>query len=151
MKVGEIMDGVAANCKSTASASFGIEVADVRMKRLAFPEQNKQSVFDRMRAERERTAKKYRSEGEEEAIKIRAEADKERQEILAEAYREAEKIRGEGDAEAMRIYGSAYSADPSFYEFSRTLEAYRKFLDDKTTIVLSSDSDLLELFDKKER
>lgn len=149
MKVDEIMQGVAENCRSTASSSFGIEVADVRMKRLAFPEQNKQSVFDRMRAERERTAKKYRSEGEEEAIKIRAEADKERQEILAEAYKEAEKIRGEGDAEAMRIYGTAYSKDPSFYEFTRTLESYRKFLDDKTTIVLSSDSDLLELFDKR--
>jgi membrane protease subunit HflC len=149
MKVGDIMEGVAANCRSTASVSFGIEVEDVRMKRLAFPEQNKQSVFDRMRAERERTAKKYRSEGEEEAIKIRAEADKERQEILAEAYSQAEKIRGEGDAEAMRIYGAAYSTEPSFYEFTRTLESYRKFLDDKTTIVLSSESDLLELFDKR--
>ena len=149
MKVSEIMEGVAEGCRTTAETSFGIEVADVRMKRLAFPEQNKQSVFDRMRAERERTAKKYRSEGEEEAIKIRAEADKERQEILAAAYMEAEKIRGEGDAEAMRIYGAAYNADPSFYEFVRTLESYRTFLDDKTTIVLSSDSDLLKLLDKK--
>jgi membrane protease subunit HflC len=149
MKVAEIMAGVADGCKETAGASFGIEVEDVRMKRLAFPEQNKQSVFDRMRAERERTAKKYRSEGEEEAIKIRAEADKERQEILAEAYKQAEEVRGEGDAEAMRIYGAAYNADPSFYEFLRTLESYKKFLDDKTTIVLSSDSDLLRLLDKK--
>ena len=149
MKVSEIMEGVAEGCRTTAETSFGIEVADVRMKRLAFPEQNKQSVFDRMRAERERTAKKYRSEGEEEAIKIRAEADKERQEILAAAYMEAEKIKGEGDAEAMRIYGAAYNADPSFYEFVRTLESYRTFLDDKTTIVLSSDSDLLKLLDKK--
>jgi membrane protease subunit HflC len=149
MKVGEIMEGVTAGCRATAGSNFGIEVADVRMKRLAFPEQNKQSVFDRMRAERERTAKKYRSEGEEEAIKIRAEADKERQEILAEAYMEAEKIRGEGDAEAMRIYGAAHNTDPSFYEFVRTLESYRTFLDDKTTIVLSSDSDLLKLLDKK--
>jgi modulator of FtsH protease HflC len=151
MKVVEIMAGVTDGCKATAEANFGIQVEDVRMKRLAFPEQNKQSVFDRMRAERERTAKKYRSEGEEEAIKIRAEADKERQEILAEAYKEAEEIRGEGDAEAMRIYGAAYNADPSFYEFLRTLESYKKFLDDKTTIVLSSDSDLLKLLDKKER
>ena len=149
MKVGEIMEGVARGCRATAEASFGIEVIDLRMKRLAFPEQNKQSVFDRMRAERERTAKKYRSEGEEEAIKIRATADKERQEILAASYMQAEKIRGEGDAEAMRIYGAAHSTDPSFYEFVRTLESYRRFLDDKTTIVLSSDSDLLELLDKK--
>ena len=149
MKVSEIMEGVTRGCRTTAESGFGIEVADVRMKRLAFPEQNKHSVFDRMRAERERTAKKYRSEGEEEAIKIRAEADKERQEILASAYMEAEKIRGEGDAEAMSIYGAAYNTDPSFYEFVRTLESYRAFLDDKTTIVLSSDSDLLELLDKK--
>ena len=149
MKVAEIMERVESGCRTTAAASFGIDVTDVRMKRLAFPEQNKQSVFDRMRAERERTAKKYRSEGEEEAIKIRAEADKERQEILAVAYGEAEKIRGEGDAEAMRIYGAAYNTDPAFYEFTRTLESYRKFMDDRTTIVLSSDSDLLELFDKK--
>ncbi len=149
MKVDEIMERVALGCRTTAESSFGIEVVDLRMKRLAFPEQNKQSVFDRMRAERERTAKKYRSEGEEEAIKIRAQADKERQEILAVAYMEAEKVRGEGDAEAMRIYGEAYNTDPGFYEFVRTLESYRKFLDDKTTIVLSSDSDLLKLLDKK--
>jgi membrane protease subunit HflC len=149
MKVAEIMEGVAQGCRTTAEASFGIEVVDLRMKRLAFPEQNKQSVFDRMRAERERMAKKYRSEGEEDAIKIRATADKERQEILAASYMEAEKIRGEGDAEAMRIYGAAYNTDPGFYEFVRTLESYRKFLDDKTTIVLSSDSDLLKLLDKK--
>ncbi len=149
MRVEEIMERVSEGCRRTAAASFGIEVADVRMKRLAFPEQNKQSVFDRMRAERERIAKKYRSEGEEEAIKIRAEADRERQEILATAYAEAEKVRGEGDAEAMRIYGAAYNADPSFYEFVRTLESYRKFLDDKTTIVLSSESDLLKLLDRK--
>jgi membrane protease subunit HflC len=149
MMVGEIMSGVTAGVRSAAGTGFGIEVADVRMKRLAFPEQNKQSVFDRMRAERERIAKRYRSEGEEEAIKIRAQADKERQEILAEAYREAEKIRGEGDAEATKVYASAFNTDPEFYRFLRTLESYRKFMDDKTTIVLSSDSDLLRFLNRK--
>ena len=149
MKVAEIMSGVTDGVRSSAAAGFGIEVADVRMKRLAFPEQNKQSVFDRMRAERERIARRYRSEGEEEAIKIRAEADKDRQEILAEAYREAEKIRGEGDAEATRIYASAFNTDPEFYKFLRTLESYKRFMDDKTTIVLSSDSDLLRLLNRK--
>jgi membrane protease subunit HflC len=150
MKVGEIMERVTLGCRTIATDNFGIEVADVRMKRLAFPEQNKQSVFDRMRAERERTAKKYRSEGEEEAIKIRAEADRECQEIMAAAYSEAQKVKGAGDAEAMRIYGAAYNVDPGFYEFVRTLESYRNFLDEKTTLVLSSDSDLLRLLDKKE-
>ncbi len=149
MKVDEIMESVTAGCRRTASASFGIDIAEVRMKRLAFPEQNKQSVFDRMRAERERIAKRYRSEGEEEAIKIRAEADKARQEILAAAYEDAERIKGEGDAEAMKIYARAFGADPEFYEFVRTLESYRKFMDEKATVILSSDSDLLKLFNRK--
>lgn len=149
MMVAEIMSGVTDGVRSSAAMGFGIRVADVRMKRLAFPEQNKQSVFDRMRAERERIAKRYRSEGEEEAIKIRAEADKERQEILAEAYREAEKIRGEGDAEATKIYASAFNQDPEFYRFLRTLESYKQFMDEKTTMVLSSDSDLLRLLNRK--
>lgn len=149
MKVGEIMGRVTEGCRATAGQDFGIEVLEVKMKRLAFPEQNKQSVFDRMRAERERMAKKYRSEGEEEAIKIRAEADKQRQELLAQAYMEAEQIRGEGDAQAMKIYGRAYNADPEFYKLLRTLESYKKFFDDKTTVILSSDSELLELFNRK--
>jgi len=149
MRIGEIMGRVTEGCRGTALRGFGIDVAEVRMKRLAFPEQNKQSVFDRMRAERERMAKKYRSEGEEEAIKIRAEADRARQEILASAYASAEETKGEGDARAMAIYGDAYRADPGFYEFVRTLESYRRFLDENTTIVLSSDSDLLKLLNRK--
>jgi membrane protease subunit HflC len=149
MRVGAIMDTVTNGCRETAASNFGIEIAEVRMKRLAFPEQNKQSVFDRMRAERSRIAKRYRSEGEEEAIAIRAEADRERQEILAEAYREAEAIRGEGDAEAARVYAQAFNADPEFYKFTRTLQSYETFLDENTTIILSSDSDLLDLLNRK--
>jgi membrane protease subunit HflC len=149
MQVGDIMGSVTERCRQTAEVSFGIEISDVRMKRLAFPEQNKKSVFDRMRAERDRIAKRYRSEGEEEAIKIRAEADRERQEILAQAYREAETIRGEGDAEAAAVYASAFNADPEFYRFTRTLESYRTFLDESTTVILSSDSELLEFYNRK--
>lgn len=149
MLIGEIMAGVTERVRESASEEFGIGVAEVRTKRLAFPEQNKQSVFDRMRAERERIAKRYRSEGEEEAIKIRATADKERQEVLAEAYRRAETIRGEGDADAMAIYARAFNADPEFYEFLRTLESYKRIVDGKTTIILSSDSDLLKLMNRK--
>ena len=130
---------------SIAREQFGIEVADVQIKRLNFPEQNKQSVFARMRAERERIAKQYRAEGEEQAMRIRAEADRQREILLAEAYREAEKLKGHGDAEATRIYGEAYSRDPQFYKLVRTLDAYRKILDDKTSIILSSDSELLKL------
>ncbi len=149
MRITEIMGVVTEGCRATAAANFGIEVAEVRMKRLAFPEQNKQSVFDRMRAERERTAKRYRSEGEEEAIAVRAEADRQRQEILASAYQEAEGIRGAGEASAMRIYGAAYNEDSEFYKFLRTLESYSTILDDRTTLVLSSDSELLELLNGK--
>jgi membrane protease subunit HflC len=98
-----------------------------------------------MRAERQRMAKKYRSEGEEEALMIRAAADKEKRSILAQAYRESEKIKGEGEAEAARIYSGAFSRDPRFYKLVRTLQAYEKFLNEKTTVVLSTDSELLRL------
>jgi len=149
MEIAGIMNRVTAECREIAGTSFGIDISEVRMKRVAFPEQNKQSVFDRMRAERSRIAMRYRSEGEEEAIRIRADADKQRQEILAEAYREAETIKGGADAEAARIYAEAFSADPEFYGFMRKLESYGKFLDEKTTIILSSDSELLDLLNRK--
>jgi membrane protease subunit HflC len=104
-----------------------------------------------MRAERQRIAKMYRAEGEEEALKIRAKTDKEVKAILSEAYREAQVIMGEGDAESIRIYGEAYNQNPSFYKLLRTLEAYQKFLDEKTTVVLSSDSELLKLMTEGEK
>ncbi len=128
-----------------AREKYGIELVDFDIKRLAFPDQNRRSVFERMRAERERIARRYRSEGEEEARKIRAAADREESQILAEAYREAEVLRGEGEAQATLTYGEAIARDPEFYEFTRTLEAYRKFLDDNTTLILPSDSELMEL------
>ena len=118
---------------------------DVRIKRLNLPEQNKQSVFARMRAERERIALQYRAEGEEQALTIRAKADREKEQILSAAYKDAEKIRGEGDADATRIYGQAYSKNPQFYKLIRTLDSYKKVLDDKTTIILDSDSELLKI------
>jgi membrane protease subunit HflC len=124
---------------------FGVEVVDFDIQRLAFPDQNRRSVFERMRAERERLSRGYRSQGEEEARKIRAEADREESRILSEAYEKAEILRGEGEAQATRIFGDAISQDPEFYEFTRTLQAYRTFLDDQTTIILPSDSELMRL------
>ena len=141
----ELMDTLARLTDRRALEQYGIEVVDVRIKRLNLPEQNKQSVFARMRAERERIARQYRAEGEEQALKIRAGADRQKEEILSTAYRDAEKIKGDGDAQSTRIYGAAYSRDPQFYKMVRTLEAYKKILDDKTTAVLSSDSELLRL------
>ena len=123
---------------------FGINVIDVRMKRADLPREVQESVYSRMRAERERISKRYRSEGEEEAAKIRAGTDKEKTIILARAYEESQRRRGEGDATATGIYGKAYGQDPEFYSFIRSLEAYDKFLSKKSTILLPEDSHLLK-------
>jgi membrane protease subunit HflC len=136
---------ILADAQVVASREYGIELVDFDLRRLSFPDQNRRSVFERMRAERERIARRFRSEGEEEARKIRAQADREESQILSEAYKESEILKGEGQAKATRIYGDAIAKDPEFYDFSRTLEAYRKFLDEKTTLVLPSDSELMRL------
>ncbi len=123
---------------------YGIEVIDTQIRVLNFPESNKQSVYDRMKAEREQMAKKYRSEGSEEAAKIRADAEKEQKIILSEAYKEAQQIKGEGDAQAIKIYGKAFQKDPAFYEFIRTLETYEKTIDGNTTLILPSTAEILK-------
>ncbi|HUG81516.1 MAG TPA: protease modulator HflC [Bryobacterales bacterium] len=145
VRAASMLDELAEQTGAQALGDYGIEVLDVRIKRLNLPEQNKQSVFGRMRAERERIARQYRAEGEEQALRIRADADRQREEILSAAYKEAEEIKGQGDAEAARVYGEAYSRNPKFYKLTRTLETYKKALDDQTTVVLSSDSELLKL------
>lgn len=136
----QIMDKVAEQCAQKA-ADYGIQIIDVRIKRADLPEEVTDSVYARMRAERQRMAKKYRSEGEEEAVMIRAQTDKEKTIMLADGYKNAEKLKGEGDAEALRIYAEAYENDPEFYSFVRTLEAYEKSLGEDTTVVLPSDSE----------
>jgi membrane protease subunit HflC len=146
----DLMDRLTGLTDHAALEQYGISVVDVRIKRLNLPEQNKQSVYARMRAERERIARQYRAEGEEQALSIRADADRQKAEILSKAYKEAEKTRGQGDAESTRIYGQAYAKNPRFYKLLRTLEAYKKVLDDKTTAVLSSDSELLKVLTKGE-
>jgi membrane protease subunit HflC len=129
-------------------ADYGVQVTDVRVKVLNFPEKNKQSVFQRMRAEREKMARLYRSQGTEEASKIRAAADKEKVMIVAAAYEKAEQIKGEGDAQAIKLYAEAFQKDAKFYEFTRSLQAYEKLIDSKTTIVLPSDADLLKYLER---
>lgn len=145
VKARQMMDLLSSDSDRKALAQYGIQVVDVRIKRLNLPDQNKQSVYARMRAERERIARQYRAEGEEQALRIRADAERQKEEILSAAYKEAEKTRGEGDAEATRTYSQAYSKNPRFYKLLRTLEAYKKILDDKTTAILSSDSELLKV------
>jgi len=145
VKADQMLDQLAALTGRSALAEYGIRVVDVRIKRINLPEQNKQSVYARMRAERERIARQYRAEGEEQALSIRADADRQRDEIVSAAYKEAEKTKGEGDAEATRVYSQAYSKNPRFYKLLRTLESYKKIFDDKTTAILSSDSELLKV------
>jgi membrane protease subunit HflC len=123
----------------------GVEVADVRLNRTELPAGTVDNVYARMRAERDRLARKYRAEGEEEARRIRAQADREARVIVAEARRDAEVQRGHGDAEATRIYAEAYSTDPAFYAFLRGLEAYRKTIGADTTLVVAPDHEFFRL------
>ncbi len=139
----QIMDKVTGQCNKKAG-DYGIRVIDVRIKRADLPPENTYSVFDRMKAERQRVAKKYRSEGEEESVKIKAQTDKDKTILLADSYMEAEKLQGEGDAEALKIYAQAYEKDPEFYSFVRTLEAYVNSLGEGTTIVLPGDSEFFK-------
>lgn len=121
---------------AAALRRFGIEVRDVRINRTELPPGAEENVYARMRAERERLARKHRAEGEEQARTIRADADRRARVIVAEAREKSERLRGEGEAEAARIYADAYARDADFYEFVRSLEAYRKTLGEGTTLVL---------------
>lgn len=126
---------------------FGIKVIDVRIRRVDLPEEVQNSVFARMKAERERIAKRYRAEGEEQAREIRANANKEREIILAEAYRKAETLRGQGDSEATRIYAKAYGQDQDFFSFIRHIDAYERIFATESTLLLRPDSHFMRFFD----
>jgi membrane protease subunit HflC len=144
MRLDGVVQEVEERVRSTAAREFGIELVALRLERLAFPQQNEASVYQRMRAERQRIAKQFRSEGEERALKIRAEADLTRARIMAEAERTATEIRGKAEAEAARIYAEAVGTSPEFYRFARTLESYEKIIDKDTTLVLPADSPLMQ-------
>lgn len=133
-----------------ALARYGIAAEDVRINRTELPSETLANVYTRMRTERERQARKFRAEGDEEGRRVRAEADKQARVIVAEAQRDADILRGEGDAEAARIYAEAYTADAEFYDFVRSLEAYRKTIGSNTTLVLPPDSEFFRLFDSSE-
>jgi len=143
----EIMSEITAK-SAGAVKGFGIELNDVRINRTELPRGAEENVFARMRAERDRLARKYRAEGEEQARRIRAEADREARVVVAEARGQAEIERGKGDAEAARIYAEAYSRDAEFYAFVRGLEAYRKTLGAGTTMVLSPDHEFFRLLSR---
>lgn len=124
---------------------MGIEIVDLRIKRLSFPRGNQQAVFERMKSERRKIADRYRSAGLAENTKIRSKADLQHSEILATADAEAERIRGEAEAKALAILNEAHAKDPEFYRLVKTLDSYEKILNEKTTLVLSASSSLLKL------
>jgi membrane protease subunit HflC len=127
--------------------AFGIEIADVRINRTELPPGTEESVFARMKTERERLGRKTRAEGDERARRVRADADRDAAVIVANARRDAEIERGTGDAEAARIYAEAYAADAEFYSFVRSLEAYRTAVDADTTLVLSPDAEFFRFLE----
>jgi membrane protease subunit HflC len=125
-------------------APFGIELVDVKIKRINYVEQVRKSVYGRMIAERNQIAEKFRSEGKGEAQKILGEKERDLQEIESEAYKIAQKIKGAADAEATILYAEAYGKDPEFYSFVQTLEIYREVLDKNSSLILSTDSEFLK-------
>ena len=146
----EVMEQVTKESDAKAR-EYGIEVTDVRIKRADLPGKNELNVFNRMRTERERLAKKFRAEGDEEARKIRSESDKDVQILTAEARKQAEITRGEGDALAVKIFADAYGRDPDFYQLVRTLEAYRNSITEGTTLILSPNSEFFRYLKQLDR
>ncbi len=142
VKLTAIEDRILEECNQQSGEKYGLEVVDVGIRRISYPAIVTEAVYNRMKAEREKEAKKYRAEGGEAAAMIEAEADKEVAKILSEAYKESEITRGEGDSEAIRIYGEAYSQGEDFYDFLGSLEAYKEIFGRKTTLILSTGSEL---------
>ncbi len=125
-------------------AEFGIELVDVKIKRINYVEQVRESVYNRMIAERKQIAEKFRSEGKGEARKILGEKERDLKRITSEAYRTAQEIKGQADAEATRLYADAYGVDPEFYSFNKTLEIYNETLGENSSLVMSTDSEFFK-------
>ena len=123
---------------------FGVEMIDIRIKRADFPVEVAGRIFERMRSDREKISRRLRAEGEEEARTKRAAADREVEVILAEADRDAARLRGDGEAQAISILAESLNKDPEFFSFQRSLEAYRQFLNQQTTVILSSEADIFQ-------
>jgi membrane protease subunit HflC len=129
---------------SRITPEFGVELKDVQIMRVNYVDEVQKKVFDRMIAERQRIAAKYRSEGDGKSAEVRGQKEKELKRIQSEAYRQAQEIKGKGDAEATKIYAKAYNLDPEFYQFTKTLETYRKALEKETWLILSTDNEFLK-------
>jgi membrane protease subunit HflC len=140
----EITDGIFEQAAAQMSR-YGIELIDVRIKRVNYVEEVRQNVYDRMISERKRIAERYRSEGQGESSEIRGQKEKELDRIHSEAYEIAEEIKGRADGEATRIYASAYGRDPDFYQFLRTLESYTETIDEESSLILTTDTEYFRL------
>ncbi|MBN1832973.1 MAG: protease modulator HflC [Deltaproteobacteria bacterium] len=125
---------------------FGIQLVDIKIKRLNYEAEVQRSVFERMIAERKKIAEKYRSEGKGEARKIEGDMEKEMKKITSEAYKTAQEIKGKADAEATQIYAEAFGKDPEFYSFIQTLDIYKETMDKESSLILSTDSEFLKYF-----
>lgn len=144
----QLMKALTADLNKVANAELGVEVIDVRVKKIELPSEVNDSVYNRMRTERERLAQELRAEGNEIAEEIRANADKERTVILADAYKTAEIIKGEGDADATSTYAEAFNKNPEFYEFTRSLSAYQSTFQNKSDVLLiDPESDFFKYLD----
>ena len=145
----QLMNSLTSMLDEIAQEELGVEVIDLRVKKIDLPSEVSDSVYNRMRTERERLARELRAQGNEVAEKIRATADKDKTVILADAYREAEVIKGNGDAEATATYAAAYTKDPEFYDFTRSLKAYQSTFETKGDILLiDPDSDFFKYLDQ---
>lgn len=129
---------------SLVTPEIGIELKDIKIKRINYIEDVQRKVFDRMIAERQRIAAKYRSEGDGKSAEIRGQKERELKKIQSEAYRKAQELKGKADAEATKIYAQAYNLDPEFYQFMKTLEVYRTIMDNQTWLILSTDAEFLK-------
>ena len=144
----QLMSVLTADLNKVANSELGVEVIDVRVKKIELPTEVNDSVYNRMRTERERLAQELRAEGNEIAEEIRANADKERTVSLADAYKTAEIIKGEGDAEATSTYAKAFNKNPEFYEFTRSLSAYQSTFENKSDVLLiDPESDFFKYLD----
>lgn len=142
VELARIEERILRECNDQARERYGLKVVDLGIRRITYPAIVTESVYNRMKSDREKEAKKYRAEGGEEASKIEAAADMKVSQILAEAGRIAEITKGEGDKESIKTRGEAYSRDPELFEFLDSLDTYRKILGRETTLILSLDSDL---------
>jgi len=139
----DVKDAVQANL-AAEEPSFGVEMIDIRVKRADFPQEVAGRIFERMRSDREKISRRLRAEGEEEARTRRAAADREVEVILATADRDSNRLRGDGEAQAISILAESLNKDPEFFSFRRSLEAYKEFLNQQTTVILSSESDIFK-------